>query len=48
MKNNSTTVSVCMITYNHEHFIREAIEGVLMQKTDFPIELIIGEDCSNS
>ena len=39
-------VSVCMITYNHENFIREAIEGVLMQKTDFPIELIIGEDCS--
>jgi glycosyltransferase involved in cell wall biosynthesis len=35
-----------MITYNHEKFIAEAIEGVLMQKTDFPIELIIGEDCS--
>lgn len=39
-------VSVCMITYNHENYIREAIEGVLKQKTDFPIELIIGEDCS--
>lgn len=39
-------VSVLMITYNHENFIREAIDGVLMQKTDFPIELIIGEDCS--
>lgn len=39
-------VSVCMITYNHEKFISEAIEGVLMQKTNFPIELIIGEDCS--
>jgi glycosyltransferase involved in cell wall biosynthesis len=39
-------VSVCMITYNHEKFIAEAIDGVLMQKTDFPIELIIGEDCS--
>jgi glycosyltransferase involved in cell wall biosynthesis len=35
-----------MITYNHEKYIAEAIEGVLMQKTDFPIELIIGEDCS--
>ncbi len=40
------TVSVCMITYNHEKFIRQAIEGVLMQQTDFPIELVIGEDCS--
>lgn len=39
-------VSVCMITYNHENFIHEAIEGVLMQKTNFTIELIIGEDCS--
>ena len=45
MKNN-ITVSVCMITYNHEQFISQAIEGILMQKTDFPIELIIGEDCS--
>ena len=35
-----------MITYNHEHFIAQAIESVLIQKTDFPIELIIGEDCS--
>jgi glycosyltransferase involved in cell wall biosynthesis len=42
----NTIVSICMITYNHENFIREAIEGVLMQKTTFPIELIIGEDCS--
>ena len=41
-----TMVSVCMITYNHEAFIKEAIEGVLMQKCDFPIELVIGEDCS--
>lgn len=40
-------VSICMITYNHEQFIREAIEGVLMQQTDFQFELVIGEDCSN-
>ena len=46
MKNNEVMVSVCMITYNHEKFIGDAIEGVLMQKTNFPIELIIGEDCS--
>ena len=39
-------VSVCMITYNHEKFIAQAIEGVLMQKTSFPIELIISDDCS--
>lgn len=46
MKSEEIIVSVCMITYNHQKFISEAIEGVLMQKTTFPIELIIGEDCS--
>ena len=40
------TVSVPMITYNHEKFIAQAIESVLMQETDFPVELIIGKDCS--
>jgi glycosyltransferase involved in cell wall biosynthesis len=39
-------LSVCLITYNHEKYIRQAIEGVLMQKVDFTWELIIAEDCS--
>lgn len=39
-------VSVSMITYNHEPYIRQAIEGVMMQKTDFEFELVIGEDAS--
>ena len=39
-------VSVKMLTYNHEPYIAQAIEGVLMQETDFPVELVIGEDCS--
>jgi glycosyltransferase involved in cell wall biosynthesis len=40
-------VSVVMITYNHEFYIPEAIEGVVRQKTSFPVELIIAEDCSS-
>lgn len=39
-------VSVKMITYNHAPYIARAIEGVLQQKTNFPFELVIGEDCS--
>ncbi|HEY2681202.1 MAG TPA: glycosyltransferase family 2 protein [Candidatus Udaeobacter sp.] len=40
------TISVAVITYNHEQFIAQAIESVLMQETAFVVELIIGEDCS--
>jgi len=39
-------VSVVMITYGHEKFIEEAINGVLMQECDFELELIIANDCS--
>lgn len=39
-------ISVCMTTYNQEKYIAEAIESVLSQKTTFPVELVIGEDCS--
>ncbi len=43
---NNPTVSVLMTTYNQEKYIRDAIKGVLIQKTKFAIELIIGEDHS--
>ena len=39
-------VSIVMITYGHEQFIREAVEGVLMQEGGFDLELIIANDCS--
>ena len=39
-------LSVCMITYNHENYLLEAIEGILMQKTDFDLELVIANDNS--
>lgn len=39
-------LSVVMTTYNHECYIATAIESVLRQQTDFPIEIVIGEDCS--
>lgn len=39
-------LSVCMITYNHEDFIAQALDRVLMQQVDFDYEIVIGEDCS--
>lgn len=35
-----------MITYDHEKFIEDAINGVLMQECDFDLELVIVNDCS--
>lgn len=45
-KEKKPLVSVVMITYGHEHYIAEAIHGVLMQETDFEMELIIANDKS--
>lgn len=42
----SVLVSINCITYNHEAYIGDAIEGFLKQKTDFDFEILIGEDCS--
>lgn len=39
-------VSVLMIAYNHAEYLTEAIESVVAQRTSFPFELVIGEDCS--
>lgn len=39
-------VSICCITYNHEKYIADAIEGFLMQKVNFPIEILIHDDAS--
>ncbi|HRZ25803.1 MAG TPA: glycosyltransferase [Spirochaetota bacterium] len=46
LMNGDPLVSVCCITYTHEKFICDAIEGFLMQKTDFPFEIIIHDDAS--
>jgi len=39
-------VTVRTYTYQHAPYIQDCIEGVLAQKTTFPFEYIIGEDCS--
>jgi glycosyltransferase involved in cell wall biosynthesis len=37
-------VSVCVQTYQHAPYIRQTLDSILMQKTDFPFEILIGED----
>ncbi|MDY3254093.1 MAG: glycosyltransferase family 2 protein [Lachnospiraceae bacterium] len=39
-------LSVILITYNHEKYIEKALDSVLSQVTDFPFEIVIGDDCS--
>ncbi|MCW8822328.1 MAG: glycosyltransferase [Sulfurovum sp.] len=39
-------LTVVSITYNHEKYISDALDGMLMQKTDFPFEIIVHDDCS--
>lgn len=39
-------VSICCITYNHAQYIRQCLDGFLMQKTDFPVEILIHDDAS--
>lgn len=40
-------VSVILLTYNHRHYIRQAIESVLAQEMPFPCEVLIGDDASD-
>ncbi len=44
---NEPVVSISVITYNHAPFIRECLDGLLRQETDFPYEICIGEDESS-
>ena len=39
-------LSVIFITYNHGKYVEKALRSVLAQETDFPFEVVIGEDCS--
>lgn len=39
-------VSISCITYNHAPYIRQCLDGFLMQKTDFAFEVLIHDDCS--
>ncbi|MGL4864548.1 MAG: glycosyltransferase [Cetobacterium sp.] len=39
-------ITILMLTYNHEKYIFQAIESILKQKTNYELEILIGDDCS--
>ena len=39
-------VTVCVITYNQENYIRQCLQSIVDQEADFDFEVIVGEDCS--
>lgn len=44
--NRQTVVAIHCIAYNHEPYIRDALEGFVMQRTDFPFVAIVHDDVS--
>ena len=40
-------VSVVVTTYNHEPYLADALNAILVQRCDFGVEIIVGEDCSS-
>ena len=39
-------VSVLVVTYNHEQFVRQALDSALAQRLPQPYEILVSEDCS--
>lgn len=37
-------VSVCVVTYNQEKYIRECLQSIVKQEADFDFEVIVGDD----
>lgn len=44
---NNPLVTVCVQTFNHENYIRQCLDNILNQKTNFSFEILIGEDRSS-
>src|SRR5437764_14495624 len=46
-ESRAPVVSVAITAYNSAKWLPRALDGVLNQRTDFPIEIVIGDDCSS-
>lgn len=45
-KVDSPMLSVCVVSYNHEKYIKQCMDSILSQKIDFEMEILVGNDCS--
>lgn len=43
---NQIKVTVVTVTYNHEEYIKECLESLVCQKTNFRYQILVGDDCS--
>lgn len=43
---NKPIVSIIVLTYNHEKYIKKALDSILMQKVNFGYEILVGDDAS--
>lgn len=46
MEVNTPKISICCLTYNHEKYVRQTLEGFIKQKTEEPFEILIHDDAS--
>ena len=46
MNDTNPKVSVIVCTFNQERYIAEALDSILAQKTDFPFQIVLADDCS--
>ncbi len=44
--NKAPLLAIRCLTYNHEHYIRQCLEGFIIQKTTFPFIAIVHDDAS--
>ena len=45
-KLGSPVLSVCVVSYKKKKYIRQCMDSILSQETDFEIEVLVGNDCS--
>ena len=46
MQQIAPTVSVAVITYNMQQYLPQLLDSILMQKTNFPFEIVVDDDHS--